>query len=102
MSVTYPNPPGGWWERKPERFLDHPTIRKEILQLTSDKKPSRLGPVTELETMSRVVVPVMAGTEHLGYVFVLEVERELQEQDFVTLEQAATIIALEMSKNIAI
>lgn len=89
-------------KRKPERFLDHPTIRKEIHQLTAGKKPSRLGPVTELETMSRVVVPVMAGTEHLGYVFVLEVERELQEQDLVTLEQAATIIALEMSKNIAI
>lgn len=47
----------------------------------------------------RIVAPIIAGAEILGYVWVLESLRSFHEQqDLITTEQAALIIALEIMK----
>jgi DNA-binding PucR family transcriptional regulator len=47
----------------------------------------------------RIVAPIMAGGDILGYIWVMEALRPFDEnQDLVTLEQSALVLALEMMK----
>lgn len=46
----------------------------------------------------RIVAPIIAGGDILGYVWVMEALRSFEEQDLITGEQAALVLALEMMK----
>jgi len=46
----------------------------------------------------RLIVPISAGLEVLGYVTVLEDQRKLEELDLVAMQHATTVFALEMMK----
>jgi DNA-binding PucR family transcriptional regulator/predicted hydrocarbon binding protein len=44
------------------------------------------------------LVPIMAGKEHLGFVITSEKDRPLSQMECIAMEQAATVIALELLK----
>ena len=45
-----------------------------------------------------VVAPIVVGTDVLGYIFIQETGKTLEEIDLIALEHASSFIALEMMK----
>nr|MDA8227776.1 helix-turn-helix domain-containing protein [Desulfitobacterium hafniense] len=52
--------------------------------------------------VTQVVVPIQALNQLKAYLTVTEVHRQLQELDFISLENAATVVCLEMVKQFAV
>lgn len=78
---------------------DELVVRAMLARLDQDRRPVRFPPLPESGfEQPRVVAPVVVGREILGYVYVLERDRCLDELDFVAVERASTAIALEIMK----
>ncbi|MBI3968420.1 MAG: helix-turn-helix domain-containing protein [Chloroflexi bacterium] len=83
----------------PRDVLEDADIRAQFDLLVQERRPIQLPARPELGMeMSRIVAPVVVGREVLGYLSILESNRTLDQLDFVTIEHAATIVALEMMK----
>ncbi len=98
-SATYPvgqplpaGLPGEYWSTEDgSKLLDE--LNK---QLKSVRIPVQLELGIDCQ---RLVVPIAAGQEVLGYVTVLEEQRKLEELDSVAMQHASTVFALEMMKD---
>ncbi len=67
--------------------------------LQRSPRPRRLGPIPELGmTLERIIAPITAGGQVLGYVWVVAAARSLTQLDFVAIEHAATVAALVITK----
>lgn len=80
--------------------FDNPEAARIIDDLKS-KRRALLIPVMPAIGIEkrRIVAPIVAGAEILGYVWVMEALHPFnQQQDLITTEQAALVIALEMMK----
>jgi DNA-binding PucR family transcriptional regulator len=82
----------------PRRVLDDPLVGAHF-RLVADRRAPTLFPAFPEHGMDqrRLMAPVLAGEEILGYVTVLE-ERPFDDQLPATLEQAAKILAVELLK----
>ncbi|QED49128.1 PucR family transcriptional regulator [Cytobacillus dafuensis] len=82
---------------------NRPTFNKEFTDLIPQdisemkKLIKRIYRVEDLEVKCRIL-PIGVTNEILGYIVVWQTVRELTEFDYITLEQASTIIALELIK----
>ncbi|MGQ9584873.1 MAG: PucR family transcriptional regulator [Anaerolineae bacterium] len=71
--------------------------------LKADPRPRHVPPIPALGmTLERVVAPILVGTQLYGYVWIIATCGPLTELDFLTIERAATVAALIMSREQAI
>ena len=76
-----------------------PVRQAEISSLIKGKRSIRLSFQSEGKGEEQlVVVPVLAGENHLGFVATLEGAKKLKELDYIALEHTGTVIALELLK----
>lgn len=82
---------------------NRPAFKKEFTDLIPqdlslmNKLIKRIYHVEDLEVRCRIL-PIGVSNEILGYIVVWQTVRELTEFDYIALEQATTIIALELIK----
>lgn len=91
--------------REQAELVANDKVREFFARLAREKMPGRLPWGEEgldggqnLEFGNRVVAPVVVGTDVLGYVFIQETGKILEEMDIMAVEHASTVIALEMMK----
>lgn len=90
-------PPGAY--STPLAAREDPEVGPYFQRLASERQPIQLPPLPHLGLDApRVVAPILAGSELLGYLSVIEADRKLDELDFIAIEHAATILALELIK----
>ncbi|MGB9903270.1 MAG: PucR family transcriptional regulator, partial [Desulfotomaculales bacterium] len=76
-----------------------PVRQAEISSLFKGKRCLRLLFPDECKSKEQLVVlPILAGQDHLGFVATLEGTKKLKELDYIALEHAVTVIALELLK----
>ncbi|HUW65958.1 MAG TPA: helix-turn-helix domain-containing protein [Spirochaetia bacterium] len=76
-----------------------PARKEEILSLFQGKRLIRLnGTTPEGNEDQLIVLPVIAGQDHLGFVATLEGKRKLNELDYIALEHTSTVVALDLLK----
>lgn len=80
----------------PEAFSNPETA--DILEEIRRKRRAMLMPTLPAIGIEkrRIVAPIIAGGDILGYVWVMEALRPFEEEDLITTEQAALVLALEM------
>ncbi|HEY7034620.1 MAG TPA: GAF domain-containing protein [Thermomicrobiales bacterium] len=80
-------------------FRTSSTIGAELARVASERRPVHLAPDAALDLPhSLLVAPILTGRDLLGYVLVVEAERGFTALDFQALEQAATVFALELTR----
>lgn len=83
----------------PRAVLRDPAVRQAIQAVRASRRPGRLPRVPDLGLeLPRMLAPIMAGDDCLGYVSVLESRSPLADLDIVALEHAATVFALELTR----
>ncbi|MEW6425045.1 MAG: helix-turn-helix domain-containing protein [Bacillota bacterium] len=76
-----------------------PVRQVELSSLFKGKRSLRLPFTGEYKSKEQfVVLPILAGQDHLGFVATVEGAKKLKELDYIALEHAATVIALELLK----
>lgn len=77
---------------------EHPELRRVFELLRQERRPVYISPIAEIGMdLPRVLAPVIAGGDLLGYLSVVE-RRGLEETDFLAVEHTATVVALELMK----
>jgi purine catabolism regulator len=72
-------------------------------QLQQKKRPIRLGTMPDIGMwMERVVAPIVAGGEMLGYIWIVAGDHPLTELDELAIDHAATVAALALLKDQAV
>jgi purine catabolism regulator len=72
-------------------------------QLQQKKRPIRLGTMPDIGMwMERVVAPIVAGGEVLGYIWIVAGDHPLTELDELAIDHAATVAALALLKDQAV
>ena len=72
-------------------------------ELARQPRPVRVGPFPDLGmTAERIVAPIVAAREVLGYVWVLAGERPIVRLDYVAIEHGATVAALILTRDRAV
>ena len=73
---------------------------KAVLQdVVRGRAPHKVPPFPELGlTAPRIITPVLAGHENLGYLSIIDHPQHLEDLAMMAVEHAATVIALEMIK----
>lgn len=75
------------------------TLGPELARLADERRPVHLAPDPAVGlTDSLLLAPILAGPDLLGYVLVVEADRTFSPLDFQALEQAATVFALELTR----
>ncbi len=83
----------------PHDALDHPWVKEKLQQMAEGHRPIYLSARPDIGIdQPKVIAPILAAREVLGYLSVVEENRKLEELDFVAIEHSATIFALEMMK----
>ena len=63
------------------------------------RKPRKVTPIPEAGmTLHRIITPILAGRENLGYLSIIEHPQHQEQLAMMAIEHAATVIALEMIK----
>jgi PucR family transcriptional regulator, purine catabolism regulatory protein len=63
------------------------------------RKPRKVDPIPEAGmTAHRIITPILAGRENLGYLSIIEHPQHQEQLALMAIEHAATVIALEMIK----
>ena len=84
-------------------ILDDGELQEQVRALREDHRTVRVPARPARRIMhSRMVAPIVAGATLAGYVTVLEVDGELDEQGRSTLERASIVLALEFLKQEAV
>jgi len=74
-----------------------------LAKIEQSLHPIRLPPLPEQGmTFERIVAPIIAGGERLGYVWLIAHDRLTDEMDVVTIEHAATVAALILLRERAV
>jgi len=74
-------------------------IKSMLEEVVRGRAPHKVPPFPELGlTAPRIITPVLAGRENLGYLSIIDHPQHLEELAMMAVEHAATIIALEMIK----
>src|ERR1700682_4362238 len=74
-------------------------IKSMLQEVVRGRAPHKVPPFPELGlTAPRIITPVLAGRENLGYLSIIDHPQHLEELGMVPMEHAATVIALEMIK----
>jgi PucR family transcriptional regulator, purine catabolism regulatory protein len=74
-------------------------IKNMLQEVVRGRAPHKVPPFPDQGlTAPRIITPVMAGREHLGYLSIIDHPQHLEELAMVAIEHAATVIALEMIK----
>jgi signal transduction histidine kinase len=80
-------------------FWHNPELRESLEVLQNTRHSLRVPQNPPLGNHhSRIIVPIVAGEELVGYVSVLEADPPLNEQKYSTVEQASIVFALEFVK----
>lgn len=79
-------------------------VRQGVIdKIQQSLHPIRLSPLPELGMVfERVVAPIIAGGERLGYFWLIAHDRLTDEMDMVTIEHAATVAALILLRERAV
>jgi DNA-binding PucR family transcriptional regulator len=76
-----------------------PVIAAELARLSVERRPVHLAPDPALGLPhSLLAAPILTGPDLLGFVLVVEAARTFTPLDFQALEQAATVFALELTR----
>jgi purine catabolism regulator len=74
-------------------------IKAVLQEVVRGRAPHKVPPFPELGlTAPRIITPVLAGRENLGYLSIIDHPQHLEELAMMAVEHAATVIALEMIK----
>lgn len=83
----------------PPDFVNNPCIKEFFEQLDKERRPMDLPSDPDYITnLPQVITPICVGHKTLGYVLIARSSHELEELDYVAIEHAATVYALEMMK----
>ena len=89
--------------RTPQPLVNRLQESGILADLQRSPRPMRVGGILAEElTMERIVAPIVAGGEVLGYVWVIIGQRPPALLDFVAIEHAATVAALIIAKERAV
>jgi purine catabolism regulator len=82
----------------PEAFKDPEIVA--ILEILHRNRRAMLIPTLPSIGIEkrRIVAPIIAGGDIMGYIWVMESLRPFEDQDFIIVEQAAQVLALELMK----
>jgi purine catabolism regulator len=91
------------WRGTPPGMLDELQRRGLLQRIEQSLHPIQLPAVPELGlAFERIVAPIIAGGERLGYVWLIAQDRLTGELDLVTIEHAATVAALILLRQRAV
>ncbi|MDQ6709561.1 MAG: PucR family transcriptional regulator ligand-binding domain-containing protein [Candidatus Dormibacteraeota bacterium] len=83
----------------PVKVQQAAAIKTMLQGVVQGRAPRQVPPIPELGlTARRIMAPVLAGREHLGYLSIIDHPAQHEELAMVAIEHAATVIALEMIK----
>lgn len=72
--------------------------QKGVLQrINTEKKPFHVPPISQLNMQARVMAPILVGNIRYGHISISESNRPLGELDLMAIEQAATLVTLQLS-----
>src|SRR6266536_2340413 len=84
-------------------FRDDPVAGAQFRRVAAEGRPVLFPPFPEHGMDERrLMAPILAGTELLGYLTIAEETTPIQELHNVVLQQAALILALELLKQRAV
>jgi len=81
---------------------DEESLQENLNSTFSYYRQSVSYPNLEGRTLSQVVVPIKAFNQIRGYLTIVELNKPIEEMDFISVEQAATVTTLEMVKRFAV
>src|SRR6267378_3989467 len=74
-------------------------IKNMLQEVVRGRAPRKVPPFPELGlTAPRIITPVLAGRENLGLLSIIDHPQHLEDLAMMAIEHAATVIALEMTK----
>src|SRR5438105_8181937 len=74
-------------------------VASMIHEVVEGRKPRKVAPIPEAGmTAHRIITPILAGGENLGYLSIIEHPQRHEQLAMMAIEHAATVIALEMIK----
>jgi purine catabolism regulator len=74
-------------------------VKTMLQQVVEGRKPRKIPPIPEAGmTAHRIIAPILAGRENLGYLSIIEHPQHHEQLAMMAIEHAATVIALEMIK----
>jgi PucR family transcriptional regulator, purine catabolism regulatory protein len=74
-------------------------VASMIQEVVEGRKPRKVAPIPEAGmTAHRIITPILAGGENLGYLSIIEHPQHQEQLAMMAIEHAATVIALEMIK----
>src|SRR2546425_2179595 len=83
----------------PPKVQQAAAIRAMLQEVVQGRVPHKVPPFPELGlTAQRIITPVLAGRECLGYFSIIDLPQHHAELAMMAIEHAATVIALEMIK----
>jgi purine catabolism regulator len=83
----------------PLRVQQAAAIKAVLQEVVRGRAPHKVPPFPELGlTAPRIITPVLAGHENLGYLSIIDHPQHLEDLAMMAVEHAATVIALEMIK----
>jgi PucR family transcriptional regulator, purine catabolism regulatory protein len=83
----------------PVKVQQAAVIKAMLQEVVDGRVPRQVPPFPELGlTARRIISPVLAGRENLGYLTIIDTPDHHEELAMVAIEHAATVIALEMVK----
>jgi len=89
--------------KTPRSLINHLQNSGILAELQRSPRPIRMDAMpTRDEKTERIIAPVMAGKELLGYVWVIADKRPLIHLDYIAIEHAATVIALIITRERAV
>lgn len=87
----------------PRAILERLRASRFFEDLARQPRPVRVGPFPDLGmTAARVVAPIVAAREILGYVWVVVGERPITRLDYVAIEHGAMVAALILTRDRAV
>ena len=82
----------------PQKLQAEP-VKLMLRELVEGRKPRKIAPIPEAGmTAQRIIAPILAGRENLGYLSIIDHPQHHEELAMMAIEHAATVIALEMIK----
>ena len=83
----------------PPRVLFDPQIQRMLREVEANRAPVRVPPFPHVGmSRERLIAPILAGGQVLGYISVLDHPPHNEELAFMAIEQAALVLALAVAK----
>src|SRR5258708_5543896 len=83
----------------PQRVLFDPQIQRTLREVQANRRPVKVPAFPHLGmSRERLIAPILAGGQVLGYISVLDHPPHNEELAFMAIEQAALVLALSVAK----